>query len=139
MSQRRFKISIGLGALFGLLCAWLAGQQQPELFSPTNPIFWSIFTDRLLIGMMIGFAGAFTRHPVLGFPYRPWLRGGCLGLVVSLPLAAGAMSGPPHPHASAWMIFWASLLTGAVYGLIIDLVATRFGGEGIDLIHTSRP
>ncbi|MEO5347016.1 MAG: hypothetical protein H7834_11650 [Magnetococcus sp. YQC-9] len=134
MRQTRFKIAIALGALFGLLCTWLASQHQPEIFSVTSPIFWSIFTDRLLIGMMIAFAGAFTRHPVLGFPYRPWLRGACLGVMVSLPLAAGAMSGPPQPHASAWMIFWATLLSGAFYGLIIDLVATRFGGQGAELL-----
>ncbi|MBF0418253.1 MAG: hypothetical protein HQL86_08395 [Magnetococcales bacterium] len=138
MSQTRFLIAIGLGALSGLLCAWLAGQQQPELFSTNHPIFWSIVSDRLLIGMMIAFAGAFTRHPVLGFPYRPWLRGFCLGAIVSLPMATGAMSAPTNSQGSAWMIFWASLISGAIYGLIIDLVATRFGGEGAGLLDASK-
>ncbi|MBF0340029.1 MAG: hypothetical protein HQL95_03595 [Magnetococcales bacterium] len=134
MRKTRFHISMGLGLAFGLLCAWLAGQEQPGLFSIKNPIFWSIVTDRLLIGMMIGFAGAFTRHPVLGFPFRPWLRGPCLGAMVSLPLGAGAMSGPAPGNLSVWVLFGATLLSGAVYGLIIDVVATKVGGEGAALL-----
>lgn len=31
---------------------------------------------------------------------------------------------------TSWMIFWATVLVGGVYGSIIDMLATRFGGEG---------
>ena len=129
-AAKRFIVAMTLGVLFGLLCVFLAAQHQPELGSPTNPIFWAILTDRILIGMVVALAGAFTVHPILGFSYRPWLRGACMGTVVSLPLAAGAMGGPETPQISLWMIFAATLLAGAVYGAVIDWVATKVGGEG---------
>ncbi|MBF0156563.1 MAG: hypothetical protein HQL57_05210 [Magnetococcales bacterium] len=65
-----------------------------------HPIFWAILTDRILIGMVVALAGTYTIHPLLGFRYRPWLRGACMGTVVSLPLAAGALSGPEAPGYS---------------------------------------
>ncbi|MEO5363318.1 MAG: hypothetical protein H7838_06805 [Magnetococcus sp. DMHC-8] len=130
----RFLVAVVLGTLSGLLCVMLAAGQQPEMASVTHPIFWAILTDRMLIGVVVALAGAFTTHPVLGFAYRPWLRGACMGAVVSLPLAAGAMGGTPPPGVSVWMIFWATLLAGAVYGAIIDWAATRVGGEGEPLL-----
>ncbi|MBF0141827.1 MAG: hypothetical protein HQL74_16335 [Magnetococcales bacterium] len=133
-AAKRFIVAITLGVLFGLLCIFLASRQQPELGSPANPIFWAILTDRLLIGMVVALAGAFTVHPILGFSYRPWLRGACMGTVVSLPMATGAMSGPATPQSSLWVIFFASLLTGGVYGAVIDWVATKVGGEGKALL-----
>ena len=133
-AAKRFVTAMGLGVLFGLLCVFLAAQHQPELASPTNPIFWAILTDRILIGMVVALAGAFTVHPILGFPYRPWLRGACMGTVVSLPLAAGAMSGPETPQLSLWVVFSATLITGGFYGAIIDWVSTKVGGEGKALL-----
>ncbi|MBF0341605.1 MAG: hypothetical protein HQL95_11680 [Magnetococcales bacterium] len=57
-----------------------------------------------------------------------------MGTIVSLPLAAGSLGGPATPQMSPWMIFAATLFAGAVYGAIIDWVATRVGGEGKDLL-----
>ena len=131
---KRFVTAMGMGVLFGLLCVFLAARHQPELASLSNPIFWAILTDRILIGMVVALAGAFTVHPVLGFSYRPWLRGTCMGTVVSLPLAAGAMGGPATPQLSLWVLFFATVVTGAVYGAIIDWVATKVGGEGRSLL-----
>ncbi|MEO5330582.1 MAG: hypothetical protein H7839_01055 [Magnetococcus sp. YQC-5] len=133
-AKKRFIISMGLGSAFGLLCVHLAAHHQPELASPTHPIFWAILTDRLLIGMTVAFAGVFTTHPILGFAYRPWLRGACLGAMVSLPLASGALNGPAPANTPLWFIFAATLFSGAIYGLIIDIIATRSGGEGASLL-----
>ncbi|MBF0136302.1 MAG: hypothetical protein HQL65_08675 [Magnetococcales bacterium] len=138
-AAKRFMIAIGLGAAFGYLCIRLAAQHQPELASLTHPIFWTIMTDRILIGLVVALAGAYTTHPVLGFPFRPLVRGSCLGVMVSLPLAAGALAGPGNPMASPWMIFVLTLVAGGVYGVIIDLVATRIGGEGSALLQSNRP
>lgn len=133
-AAKRFLVAMVLGLIFGLLCIFIAASEQPELASPNNPIFWAILTDRILIGIVVALAGAFTIHPVLGVPYPPWLRGACMGALVSLPLAAGAMSGPSSPDFSPWMVFFATLIAGAFYGAIIDLVATRVGGEGSSLL-----
>ncbi|MBF0181763.1 MAG: hypothetical protein HQM03_17230 [Magnetococcales bacterium] len=133
-AKKRFLLAIGLGTLAGLLCVWLAARGQPALGSPSHPIFWAILTDRMLIGMVVALAGAYTVHPVLGFPYRPWLRGLCLGVVVSLPLGAGAMGGPAPEGVSSWVIFFATLIAGGVYGLAIDVIVSRGGAEGAALL-----
>jgi hypothetical protein len=91
---------------------------------------WTIITNRFLIGLVVGLAWAYTTHPVLGFKMPPCVRGFCLGVFVSLTLATGYMV-----NASAtWTIFWATLIAGGVYGLVIDMLATKFGGEGKDMI-----
>lgn len=94
---------------------------------------WTILTDRILLGMVVGLAGAYHLHPIFRFPIPAWFRGTCLGVFVSLPLAAGAMVAPAA-GTDAWMAFWLTLGAGAVFGLIIDLVATKYGGEGAELL-----
>jgi hypothetical protein len=91
---------------------------------------WTIITDRFLIGLVVGLAGVYTTHPVFGFKLPPCIRGFCLGVFVSLTLAAGYMMNAD----ATWTIFWATLIAGGVYGLIIDMLATKFGGEGKDMI-----
>lgn len=72
-------------------------------------------------------------HPVFRFPIPAWFRGTVLGTFVSLPLAAGAMVAPAA-GTDSWSLFWLTLVAGAVYGLIIDVVATKFGGQGAELL-----
>ncbi|MBF0425012.1 MAG: hypothetical protein HQL66_04220 [Magnetococcales bacterium] len=138
-AAKRFAVSVVLGAASGLLCIWLAAKHQPELASLTNPVFWTIMSDRILIGFVVALAGAFTAHPVFGFPFRPWVRGSCMGLLVSVPMATGSLIAPPNPMVSPWVIFFLSLVAGAVYGMIIDWVATRVGGEGAALLGEATP
>jgi hypothetical protein len=94
---------------------------------------WALVTDRLLIGMLVGLAGAYLVHPVFRFPFRWWCRGTALGTFASLPIAAGAMMGPTGPYAP-WTLFWLTLAAGAVYGFVIDFAATKWGGEGEELL-----
>ncbi|MBF0176151.1 MAG: hypothetical protein HQL63_04800 [Magnetococcales bacterium] len=131
---KRFVVAMVLGVAFGYLCAYLAGRHQPELLSLTHPIFWTIMSDRILIGLVVALAGAYTMHPVFGFPFRPWVRGSCLGMMVSIPLAAGSLNAPATPMASPWLIFILTLVSGGIYGLVIDLLATRIGGQGAALL-----
>lgn len=134
-ARKRFSISLILGLVFGLLCITFASTKRPGMWDLGNPGFWLILTDRLLIGYMIGFAGAYVRHPIFGFRCFPWLRGPVLGALVSLPMAFAAFFMTPLPDMSNVTIFWSSLIMGAVFGLIIDLVATKWGGEGKRLVE----
>lgn len=134
-ASKRFLTAVSLGVLSGFLCIYLASRGHPEMAQVTNPLFWIVVTDRMLIGMMVAFAGAFTVHPVMGFSYRPLLRGACLGAVVSLPIAPGILITPPTSGPLApWMIFWGTIVAGAVYGAVIDWVATKVGGQGAALL-----
>lgn len=132
VAQKRFLIAMPLGIAFGFLCAYLASGSAVGPFWWT-PMMWTIVTNRLLIGLVVGLAGAYTIHPILRFPLPPFLRGCCLGAITSLPLAIGVMIAPT-PGTGVWTIFWLTILAGAVYGLIIDLVATRWGGQGAELL-----
>ncbi len=125
--QKRFLIALPLGIVAGLICTTLASSSNPDIWG--TALMWTILTDRILIGMVVGLAGTYTHHPVFGFPMPWYVRGFCLGVFVSLPLAAGAMMDPN----TAWSIFWATLIAGGVYGLIIDFFATKFGGEGKEI------
>lgn len=130
--QKRFFIAVPLGVVFGFVCAWLASSGAPGAFWWTA-LMWTIVLDRFLMGIVIGLAGVYTRHPILGFPFPAWLRGIALGILVSLPLASGGMI-TPNPDMDPWGIFWATLIAGAIYGLIIDLAATKWGGQGAELL-----
>ncbi len=133
-SPKRFVTAVLLGIGFGVLCAYLASRETPSMWDLQNPIFWSIVTDRILIGVAITIAGAFVRHPLFGFRCYPWMRGLVLGAIFSLPIATGAMANPPSGF-SAWTLFWMSIGAGAFYGIIIDLVATAVGGQGKGLLQ----
>ena len=122
--QKRFVIAMPLAILAGLLCVCLASGSAPDIWG--TALMWTILTNRIIIGMIVGLAGAYTRHPIFGFPIPSYLRGFCLGVFVSVSLAAGAMMSP----GTTWTIFWATLLAGGIYGSIIDILATKFGGEG---------
>ncbi len=74
----------------------------------------------------------FVRHPIFGFRCFPFLRGAILGAVVSLVNAFGILTMPTENAAT---IFWLTIGVGAIYGLIIDVVATKIGGEGKTLIE----
>lgn len=134
--RARFLTAIPLGIVAGLICVALAGQHNPEVLEWQKPLFWTIFSDRVLIGLVIGFAGAFTRHPVFGWSCFSWLRGAALGALVSLPLAFGSIVDPTKIPAefTPTLIFWATVGSGAVYGLIIDLIATKVGGQGKEIV-----
>ncbi|MDQ1343808.1 MAG: hypothetical protein QG650_528 [Patescibacteria group bacterium] len=125
VAQKRFMIAMPLGIAAGFLCAFLASSSAPGIW--WTPLMWALVTDRLLIGLVVGLAGAYLVHPVLRFPIPAWIRGTCLGVFVSLPLAFGAMI---NPTAEGWTVFWLTLAAGAVYGFVIDMLATKFGGEG---------
>ncbi|MCF7836879.1 hypothetical protein K9N08_02955 [Candidatus Gracilibacteria bacterium] len=130
-SRKRFLVAIPLGLTFGILCAWLASRQDPTIFNLKSFTFWTIVSNRLLIGAIVGLAGAYKVHPFLGFRIIPIVRGAILGTLVSLTLAFGALIAAPE---NATQIFWLIVGTGAIYGMIIDLVATKIGGEGKALL-----
>lgn len=93
------------------------------------------------VGAVIGVFGIFTSHPVLKLPMPWWFRAPVIGAWMNLVLTffaydtmqtlllamfgpAGAMSSP----------YW-FVAEGALIGLIIGYLATRFGGEGTSTIR----
>jgi hypothetical protein len=88
----------------------------------------------MTIGGVVAIVGAYTRHPVFGFPTPSYLRGAVFGAIISIQLAVGVFMSPATGYYSQMTLFWLTILAGAIYGSIIDMIATRVGGEGRDLL-----
>jgi hypothetical protein len=121
--KKRFLIAVPLGIVAGLICVWLSSKTLPDIW--WTAMMWTILSNRILIGIVVWLAWAYTHHPILGFSIPWYFRGFIMGVLVSFSLAFGAIA-----SGSAVEIFWYTLIAGWVYGLVIDFFATKFGGEG---------
>jgi hypothetical protein len=97
---------------------------------------WGILLWYTTLGAIVGMFGVFAYHPVLKLPMPWWLRAPLIGAWMNFVLtffayelmaealvavfgAGGALQSP----------FW-FMGEGAIVGLVIGYLATRFGGEG---------
>jgi hypothetical protein len=95
-----------------------------------TPLMWAIVFNRFLIGLFVYFAGAINYDAWLKCKWWSWLRGFIVGAIVSIDMAIGIFMSPTTGSYDAVTVFWMTILAGAVYGLIIDLVATKVAGDG---------
>lgn len=131
--MKRLVIGKSIGFLVGLssllLLPAVAGVQDWRL--RIGVLLW--YTT---LGAVIGLAGVFARHPIFKIDFPWWLRGAALGawlcFVLSLiaydPLQAVAI-GVFGPDGLLISPHWITV-DGAVFGLIVDFVATKAAGEG---------
>ena len=132
---KRIILSTILGIASGFLCVYLASTNNPGIWDHNSPAVWSIIYNRFLIGVVIGLAGFMTKNPIFNFKIPAWLRGIKIGILVSVPMAINSLMIPNMESSELWKIFWMTILAGAIYGLIIDVVASKFGGQGKELIE----
>ena len=133
----RVGIGKAIGFLFGLLGFIFMTYFLPDVGWMFR---WGVLLWYTAVGAMIGVFGVFTYHPVLRIPWPWWLRAPLLGAVMNSILVlftfddiqsvmtslfgeSGILSSP----------FWFAA-EGAIIGLVIDYLATRFGGEGKETI-----
>ena len=133
----RIAVGKGIGALIGLAAFIFIPQFLPDA-SPT--LKWGVFLWYIIFGAVIGVFGVMTKIPVLNIAMPWWFRGAYIGAFLNLTIAlvaydtlgllmlsvfgaGGLMSSP----------FWV-VLEGAVFGFVIDYLATRFGGEGAAIV-----
>ena len=98
-------------------------------------MFWMI-----TLGLMVALMGVVTWHPVLGIPLPWWFRAPLVGAWMNfvlvfliydqLQISLINLMGPDSFFLSP---FW-YVVDGAIIGLIIGFVATRFGGEGKEAV-----
>ena len=133
----RIAIGKGVGFIIGLI----GFITMPVLFGETDIMLrWGILLWYTTVGAVIGVFGVITWHPVLRLPMPWWFRSSLVGAWMNFVLTLfiydtlqsymthffgdnGAMSSP----------FW-FVLEGAVVGLLIGFLATRFGGEGEETV-----
>ena len=132
---KRFVISIVLALLFGLLCSYTAWNSDATLKMSDSywgwPIMLNIMFNRLLIGFAITFSWFMTKHPLFWFRMYPILRGAIIGAFVSIDMIFGPFI---MWYEQAAILAWMTILAWTLYGMIIDLVATRFAWEWEDLL-----
>jgi hypothetical protein len=133
------RIAIGKGVGFAV---GLAGFLLLPVFVPEAGwlIRWGVLLWYTTLGAIIGVFGVFDRHPILKLPMPWWVRAPFLGawmnfvltffaydtmkdMLVAMFGAEGVLTSP----------FWFTL-EGALVGLLIGYLATRFGGEGKETV-----
>ena len=129
------RIIIGefIGLVFGL-----AGFILLPFFYPEAGwlLRWGILLWYTTVGAIIGVFGVYTRHPILNFPMPWWFRAPILGAWMNFVLTFFAYDAMREVLVGMFgdqgvinSPFWFTA-EGAIIGLVIGYVATRFGGEG---------
>lgn len=102
---------------------------------------WGVLLWYTTIGAIIGVFGVYTRHPILNLPMPWWFRAPILGAWMNFVLTFFAydtmrevMVGMFGDQGVMTSPFWFTA-EGAVVGLVIGYVATRFGGEGKEAVE----
>lgn len=130
---KRVGTAKAIGLVVGLAAFFLVPRVWPD------ESIWlrvGLLTWYATFGAFIGVLGFFNENPLLKFKLPFWFRGIVFGawlnlvlaflmhdkLTVLVPMIGGVFSGLKSP-------FWI-VLEGAIVGLVIDAVATKFGGEG---------
>ncbi len=133
------RIAIGkiIGALIGVTAFIFIPHFLPEA---STTLHWGVFLWYITFGAIIGVFGVYTTVPVINIAMPWWIRGAYIGawlnftisliafdtlgqLMIAVFGEGGLLSSP----------FWV-VLEGAIIGFIIDYFATRFGGEGADIL-----
>ena len=129
------RIAIGKAIGFGVgLIGFLT---LPAVYPGADPFLsWGILLWYTTMGGLIGLAGVITWHPLLDIRLPWWVRGPTLGAWLNFVLVFFA-----HNQMNAVLVslfgadgvlqspFW-FVAEGALVGLLIGYLATRFGGEG---------
>lgn len=115
MNKKRVLIATAIGLLCGFFCAygtvWLA--EKGELgFELTAGILAATIYNRVLMGFVIGIADGINMHPVI--------RGAVLGAVVGFAMSVIPVLDMGLMNGLNLMAF------SVVYGVVIDIVATKF-------------
>ena len=133
----RIAIGKGIGLIVGLIGFILMPWFMPE---PYELIRWGVLFWYITVGAVIGMFGVVTWHPVLHLPMPWWFRAPLIGGWMNFVLAFFAYDQLQimllHTFGENGLLqspFWV-VAEGIIVGLIIGFVATKFGGEGKDIV-----
>jgi len=129
----RVAIGKGVGFLVGL-----SGLIAMPWFMPEADwlVRWGVLLWYTTVGAVIGVFGVFDRHPVFDVPMPWWFRGPMIGAWMNFVLVFFAydwmrrfMTAVFGADGLLTSPFWFTA-EGALVGLLIGYLATRYGGEG---------
>jgi len=107
-NKKRLLIALLFGFLTGILCVLLGMYGLKDTYSLSLALY--VLANRTMIGFVIGIS-----------PFRMnWMiHGISMGFIASIPFALGVLLEPDKLG-----VFIASLLLGAMYGLIVEFFTT---------------
>jgi len=136
----RIGIGKAVGFVIGLIGFITLPYFLPEVDALTR---WGILLWYPTVGAVIGVFGVFTRHPVLRLPLPWWFRAPVIGAWMNFVLTFFAFEVMQAMLLATFgsdglfqSPFW-FVVEGALVGLLIGYLATRFGGEGKDVLNTT--
>lgn len=138
----RIIIGEGVGLAVGLIAFLSLPYFWPEVPMMTR---WGILLWYWTLGAFVGVFGVMTWHPMLKLPTPWWVRapfiGGWMNFVLTffafdvMKSLLTSMFGDSGPLTSPYWF----VLEGALIGLLIGYLATKFGGEGKEAVDTEQP
>jgi hypothetical protein len=119
MNWKRLGIAVLAGALLGVLCIIGVGGRIPGGYLPNIVFLIGMWYNRVIMGMLIGLADEIVIIKGEGKSIaNAVVRGLIFGVLVSSAI-----------FLSTEFRDLPSFFAGVAYGLIIDIIATRFGGS----------
>lgn len=112
MGTKRLAIALVVGMLAGIFCAYGTSMANVPGLVVDFGLLAMIFYNRLLIGLVVGLAGSIVL--VKGKMLNAALRGVILGALVSIGISF---------YGGGEIL----ILFGMIYGLVADVLATKFG------------
>jgi hypothetical protein len=133
---------IAIGKAIGFLFGFIGFVFLPYFLPDASWLLrWGILLWYTTVGAIIGVFGVFTYHPILKLPLPWWFRAPLLGAWMNFVLTFFAYKAMQDMMFSVFgengllsSPFW-FVLEGAIIGLIIGYLATRFGGEGKETVE----
>ena len=133
---------IAVGKAVGLIIGLAGFLALPYIWPEGGSLLrWGILLWYTTVGAVIGMFGVYTRHPVLQLPLPWWFRATLIGAWMNFVLVFFAYDTMAtimisFLGAESWLTspFW-FVLEGALVGLVIGYLATRFGGEGPETLE----
>ncbi|NVK21694.1 MAG: hypothetical protein HWD86_04200 [Kangiellaceae bacterium] len=132
---------IVIGKTIGLIIGLIGFFTLPHIYPEASHMLrWGILLWYITFGAIIGIFGVFTYHPILKSPMPWWFRAPFIGAWLNFVLVFFA-----HKEMTALLTvmfgenglmqspFW-FVLEGALVGLLIGFLATKFAGEGKEAV-----
>jgi len=123
IAKRKF-FCVGVSTIAAILVALTLPE---ELITNVPMVQAGAIINGVIMGTMITFAGVFTWHPLFKMRLHPLIRGALMAAFVHLDYTI--YTWPEQP------VFWKTMAIAAVFGALIDMMATQMFGEGESLLE----
>lgn len=136
----RITVGKSIGFFIGLTAFIFIPYFLPE---HSATLKWGVFLWYIVFGAVIGVFGVYTKIPVVNIVIPWWIRGAYIGAWLNFTISLVAYDALEQLMISVFgenglisSPFWI-VLEGIIFGSVIDFLATKFGGEGADLLDES--